>query len=1093
MAEDFGLKAYQEIQAQLGQWGEESPSSSRLKSPSASRYYNNDSFMNTPGGGASFDDDDVTHQDNNNTENDVGDHPTMISSPEGKMINRGGPVGVQTPLPAEYNDDNNNVSMVQDHDDDYGGAVDKDDTYEAQIIIGDDSDSYGPYHDALLAFFRSRERLLSKADDNDMMEEEDDNNEELAQAAEEAEMKFLSSLAEICLIRSRQGRRTAGSGAETVLSEASKNEGNFWDLMAALREGGMDSLFYCYNGETPPDLTLVKDPASMPETSPAEMLAACLGDDGRDEDGNTSLPLQRLNAALSWIEGALGRDFDEKITNEYGNSTDPILPPPARRTMWPGTLEAMKRKGQTSQGGKIHLDSPLEHVFGERSSSSPVNVSSFLTSEDEANEARLLRACFMLIQAGRIEEALQLVSDCGQPWRAASWVGGEPLSSDGSGNPTRALWKKQCRQISKQMARVTHVDASSPQVNSRSLHSSIAYEAAILCLLGDDTHNALNNPVFQTWEAGVHAVLRAERGIIVDDVLRVHNSCRVAVVEENQTRFPYVGTDLNTSNNQDIPVGCDGDLGAVLEKLDSSPINEIREGSVEPFRNGMSCFLIGQKQVQEYIEECAAISIAAQNEDEACFLRFIVHLVIYIDSVLPEFSAQLSPPRDMGMGDSNNDSLCELLLLKYISYLSTRRDLWSHVALYASLLSVDNILETYSSFLINIHSDQERKMALQQARDFFPDGLDCCILRNVVREMIIGDMPWQLAPGEEGVPAGVSPADARKMRSIHWLCYFTEHWPDALVCSNMLLRIFLLTEGVSTEPSDSNLLACKIFCDKMLPDDLADVAVMQCEQQNADSSVPMPISLPMIQNLRKEYVSINKFLNAHTMYAQFLDVLANTSPSHSSKNKLADNNQNEFEKGIADKMERNAFRQKKTGLCKIVAKAATRASDALMEVITLSGGWLVDESMSSSEEDTEEAQSRSHEMNAIRSNFLPKVVFMLYEVLDKTAMWLEQVVYDTLIQFGSGSEDMLLALFSAFDETNRSNNNDDLTIDILTKSVAAPGYWHSKALSLASIIGNDANMINSVLGDDMERFQSLIAESHRKLGRCSNRESLFDS
>jgi hypothetical protein len=208
---------------------------------------------------------------------------------------------------------------------------------------------------------------------------------------------------------------------------------------------------------------------------------------------------------------------------------------------------------------------------------------------------------------------------------------------------------------------------------------------------------------------------------------------------------------------------------------------------------------------------------------------------------------------------------------------------------------------------------------------------------------------------------------------------------------------------------------------------------------------------------------------------------------------LADNNQNEFEKGIADKMERNAFRQKKTGLCKIVAKAATRASDALMEVITLSGGWLVDESMSSSEEDTEEAQSRAHEMNAIRSNFLPKVVFMLYEVLDKTAMWLEQVVYDTLIQFGSGSEDMLLALFSAFDETDRSNNNDDLTMDTLTKSVAAPGYWHSKALSLASIIGNDANMINSVLGDDMERFQSLIAESHRKLGRCSNRDSLFDS
>ncbi len=42
--DDFGLKAYQEIQAQLGLWGEASPSP-RRKSPSASRY--NDS-LNTP-------------------------------------------------------------------------------------------------------------------------------------------------------------------------------------------------------------------------------------------------------------------------------------------------------------------------------------------------------------------------------------------------------------------------------------------------------------------------------------------------------------------------------------------------------------------------------------------------------------------------------------------------------------------------------------------------------------------------------------------------------------------------------------------------------------------------------------------------------------------------------------------------------------------------------------------------------------------------------------------------------------------------------------------------------------------------------------
>ena len=1077
--DDFGLKAYQDIQAQLGLWGEASPSP-RRKASSSSRY--NDS-LSSPALSYGDNNNNFDHDMNDNDEEDSTD-ATDRRSPDENVTNQREPVGVQTPLPVEHDDS----AMEHEHESEDDGMA------SAQIIMGDDTDSYGPYHNALLAFLQSRERLSKvyaafQAEDNDVMLEDD--NDELAEAnaaGGEAEMKFLSSLAEICLLRCRQdGEKEVRGGTYTAgLCQASKNEGNFWDLMSALREGGTDSLFYCVDGENPPDLALNKDPATMVETAPAEMLAVCLGE---DENGYTSLPLLRLNAALSWIETCLGRNFDEMLANEYKNRNDPILPPPSRRTMWPATIEAMKRKGPASSQEKIHLDAPLQHVFGGRTTS-PVNVSSFLESEDEANDARLLRACFMLFQAGRIDEALKLVSDCGQPWRAASWVGGEPLSSDGSGNPTRSLWKKQCRQISKQMARVTHV-GNSPQVNTRSLHSSMAYEAAILCLLSDDVRNALNNPVFQTWESGVHALLSAERGIIVDEIIRAHNNARIEAAEESQTHFPIVGTDFDAVNNNECaPTGCDGDMGAILEQLDSSPLEDIREGSGDPFRNGMSSFLVGQNAIKEYIEECASLSIAAQNEDEACFLRFITHLVIYIDSVLPNFASQLALPQGLSAsGDSNDDSLCEVLLLKYISYLSKRRDIWSHVALYCSLLSVDNILEIFTSFLINIHSDQERKMSLQQARDFFPEGLDCCILRNVVREMIISDIPWQHVPGEEGTPAGVSPANARKMRSVHWLCYYPEHWPDALVCANLLLRIFLLTEGVETEPSDSNLLACKIFSDKLLPDDLADVAVMQCDQN--DGSVPMSISMPMVQNLRKEYISIERFLNAHTMYAQFLDVIANTSPSHGSKSKATEGSQSEFERGIADKMEKNAFRQKKTGLCKIIVKAATRAADALVEVISFPGCWLIDEEEPLGEEDSEEARSRSHEMNAIRSKFLPKVIFMLYEVLDKTASWLEQVVYDTLVQFGSGSEDMLLSLFDAFDESDRSND-DDVTMDVLTTSLAAPGYWHSKALSLASMIGNDVNMLNVLVGNDVERFQNSIAESHVKLSRCSDSNSLFD-
>eukprot|EP00957_Ditylum_brightwellii_P023395 1765428-Ditylum_brightwellii.AAC.1 len=38
----------------------------------------------------------------------------------------------------------------------------------------------------------------------------------------------------------------------------------------------------------------------------------------------------------------------------------------------------------------------------------------------------------------------------------------------------------------------------------------------------------------------------------------------------------------------------------------------------------------------------------------------------------------------------------------------------------------------------------------------------------------------------------VLPSDARKMGSIHWLCYNSHYAGDALLCANMLLRQFML-------------------------------------------------------------------------------------------------------------------------------------------------------------------------------------------------------------------------------------------------------------------------------------------------------------
>ena len=124
----------------------------------------------------------------------------------------------------------------------------------------------------------------------------------------------------------------------------------------------------------------------------------------------------------------------------------------------------------------------------------------------------------------------------------------------------------------------------------------------------------------------------------------------------------------------------------------------------------------------------------------------------------------------------------------------------------------------------------------------------------------------------------------------------------------------------------------------------------------------------------------------------------------------------------------------------------------------------------------------------IRNAYVPRAVFMLHEVFDKTAMWLEQIVHDSVAQFGSASKEMLLTLFVSFDESGRTQDN--LSMNSLTSSRAAPGYWHKKSLSLASVVANDGNGLHEALiNAELESFLKLMAESHISLSRAL---SLFD-
>ena len=108
----------------------------------------------------------------------------------------------------------------------------------------------------------------------------------------------------------------------------------------------------------------------------------------------------------------------------------------------------------------------------------------------------------------------------------------------------------------------------------------------------------------------------------------------------------------------------------------------------------------------------------------------------------------------------------------------------------------------------HVHSNQDRQMLLQHAREYFPDGFDIVILRQVVRSSISKYSPTFSEKTnvdsdreniDQTVKKNVTEEDSSMINSIQWLWYFPEYRVDALICSNMILRKLLLQSTACKE------------------------------------------------------------------------------------------------------------------------------------------------------------------------------------------------------------------------------------------------------------------------------------------------------
>jgi nuclear pore complex protein Nup107 len=688
------------------------------------------------------------------------------------------------------------------------------------------------------------------------------------------------------------------------------------------------------------------------------------------------LILQRRKQILTWMEqcheeSLVGMDLPRKLDS-----------------MWPASLERLQRgANDPTKVTSLDPDAPLLVA----DSASP------LYGKDGEHEEVLMKACLAYTRSGRMDEAMTACQRQGQPWKCAAWSGGEPydvqLIPDPEsqqvvaiqvGNRRRALWKRTCWAL-----------ARSPRLTDA--------EAAIYAILSNDVQTALKNPALRSWEGGMYACWSAMLGRLEDDVLHRHNISKKIPQEEEQLQATASIASWNEAS--------------ILNILLTSPFEEMRP--TDALRGAMASFLVGKNAVVAYVLRAGA----ELDSHDLEHLRFLAHLLLYLDSL----SAGTTATTLSGVAIVKNR-----VVLQYLQQLGLRPDLWHMLALYASLLPTESMIQEYSPILCNVQADDERASMCKQMQELLPSGMDLVVLRRVVRLLL-----------KEQDPHG-------SMRSIKWLCHSDEHLGDALVCTNMLLRNFLLAR-------DDQVSRALLFIDQHLPKRVLEFVKSSSSQ---DEEMNDASTLNLIRDSKLEFGALQCYLEAYRAFMNWKEVMKDTPPT-TVTSKIVQNRAalNRIELDIANSAERRELVQQKRMTSRKIVEAADAARSKLLQVLTYPGGWLLEED-SIRQGNNDEARQRCRELVDLQARYLPRAVFFFHNVCSETATWMADSLDDAVPVLGKKA---LFTLDSASE---------------LASSPLSPHYWIQHAMSLAETVAAEENGICDTFSeDDTKHFCALMAES----------------
>jgi hypothetical protein len=644
----------------------------------------------------------------------------------------------------------------------------------------------------------------------------------------------------------------------------------------------------------------------------------------------------------------------------------------------------------------------------------------------EQAQQELLQSCLSYILAGRLEDASQLARSHGQPWRAAAWNGGAPAGYDKVpneitktvdnipvGNPHRFLWKRQIWN------------------NGQRLIGTSPHEAAIYSILSNDLKTCFSNPALRSWQHGLYVALYSSWGRTQDEVLHAWNNHR------RKARPPFPGTQHLTKEREQLIATAD--LATVTEQ----DIIKMLESSPFPVMRGTGCYescaasiLVGKSSLIEYCELAAnniqvSENLTSKHPEEVTRLRFLTHLLLYLDSL----EVCTTPIVINGINDYKNQ-----VLFAYVQHLASRPDLWHMVALYASFLPEQTSVDYLPTVLVQILDLQERIAMLSQIRDLLV-SLELPILRQVVRLLL----------------AEQDASDRKKWKSVQWLLQYEEHFGDALICANMLLREFFLQDA-----DDNKLDAAMEFVQDHLPEDLVETAGRVVPEDEPN----IKLYDQKVDNARTEHLAFWEYLEAYREFGEWKETISQASEAAEVQHKAALNMSllNPTELAIAKQRLVRDWRSNKTAESQVVIEAADQARKALLTVLKHPGGWLSppEEYEQPSSSLDREDKTRQQEIAEIRSRYLVIAVDLYHQVCEETAVYMSHNLDDAP---ENQSRQQALAVLAGPDSS-------------LEESPLAPAYWYHHALELAAIVAHDAHGIHKAFGSlELQEFLSKLAET----------------